>query len=111
MNSVWHFLKNIFSVSVEIPLCSSIVLLTLVNIFLMVTSNYLSGKSCISVSLGSVSGDLSSLFETYLLVSSSLLTLCVGDCVLEKAATSGSLCKMASYIQRPPPVSHAREIC
>lgn len=53
MISIWHFLTNIFSVFVEIPLYSSIVLLTLVNIFLMVTLNYLSGKSCISVSLGS----------------------------------------------------------
>lgn len=57
MVSVSYFL--IFSISLlNFSLCSCIVLLTLVSIFMTIILNFLSGKSCYSISLGSVSGDL-----------------------------------------------------
>lgn len=84
--SVQHFL--IFSIFLlKLSLCSSIVLLTLVNIFMIIILNSQSDKSLISVTFRSVSGLLFCLGHIYLFS----LALCVCFCELGKTATSLNL--------------------
>lgn len=110
MVSVSYFL--IFSISLlNFSLCSCIVLLTLVSIFMTIILNFLSGKLCYSISLGSVSGDLFSFlflfFGTSLLDSWFSLTLSIDAYMLNKAGTSPNLHGLASYRRKLLPRSQA----